>query len=344
MKKLFHTCLTILLMASQMLFLACHQEQLDDYVTSPNLSSPVTRTLTDDDSFFKVAYIEVNDTNPLNVGSYYLDTIPERPFFEGCIVFAANIHADDVEPTLYLNENVNALLSDTDKYIRPLQTKGIKVLLCIMGDHQGVGLGNLSEANQEKFAEILAWTIEKYKLDGIDLDDEWSDYGDNSNFPSSVSGSFSGLVLKLRDKLDTRFPNEHKMITVLDYGYANTLTTEAIAAIDYGWYRFFGANIYVTPSSPWTNAKYSAQALNLNQTYNALYQNQIKYNSAKSVAQGMGALMTYDMRIASQRNPLPALKKIAEGAYGCSVTYDGNAYPKDWSAGGSQTITISDIF
>lgn len=243
-----------------------------------------------------------------------------------------------------MNENVNALLSDTDKYIRPLQTKGIKVLLCIMGDHQGVGVGNLSEANQEKFAEILAWAVEEYQLDGIDFDDEWSDYGDNSNFPSSVSGSFSGLVLKLRDKLDTRFPNEHKMITVLDYGYANTLTTEAIAAIDYGWCRFFGANIYVTPSSPWTNAKYSAQALNLNNSYNAIYLNQIKYNSAKSVAQGMGALMTYDMRLASQRDPLPALKKIAEGAYGCSVTYDGNAYPKDWSAGGSQTITISDIF
>lgn len=51
-----------------------------------------------------------------------------KPIFEGCIVFAANIHADGAEPTLYLNEN------DTDKYIGPLQTKGIKVLLCIMGD------------------------------------------------------------------------------------------------------------------------------------------------------------------------------------------------------------------
>ena len=29
---------------------------------------------------------------------------------------------------------------------------------------------------------------------------------------SSVSGSFNDLVMKLREKLDARFPNDHKLI------------------------------------------------------------------------------------------------------------------------------------
>ena len=44
----------------------------------------------------------------------------------------------------------------------------------------------VTEANQDKFAEILAWAVEEYQLDGIDFDDEWSKYGENPNFPTSV--------------------------------------------------------------------------------------------------------------------------------------------------------------
>lgn len=44
--------------------------------------------------------------------------------------------------------------------------------MTILGDHQGVGVANLTEANQDKFAEILAWAVEEYQLDGIDFDDD----------------------------------------------------------------------------------------------------------------------------------------------------------------------------
>lgn len=163
---------------------------------------PVTRAY-GDKSPIVTAYVEVNDTNPLNCMLYRMNN---EPFIDVVKIFAANIHANGSEPTLWLNDNVTKILvpdagstsTGHYKYVQPLRQDGAKVLLSILGDHQGVGVGNLTEANQQKFAEILAWAVEEYDLDGIDFDDEWAKYGENSNFPSSVSGSFSGLIVKLR--------------------------------------------------------------------------------------------------------------------------------------------------
>lgn len=51
----------------------------------------------------------------------------------------------------------------------------------------------------------------------------------------------------------------------------------------------------------------------MNQTYNAIYLNQIKNRSAQSKNDGMGAIAGYDMRVHTERDPLPALQKIGEG-------------------------------
>ena len=295
-----------------------------------------------------VTCIEVNDTNPLNAMLYRMDN---EPFIDIVTIFAANIHASGSEPSLWLNDNVTKILipdagSTTTghyKYVQPLRQDGAKVLLSVLGDHQGVGVGNLTEANQQKFAEILAWAVEEYDLDGIDFDDEWAKYGENSNFPSTVSGSFSGLILKLRAELDERFPNEHKLITVFDIGYASSLTSEAVAACDYGWYAYFSPNAYVYPSSPWTNAKWSAQAVDLDYDYNILELAQIKNRSQQSSEDGMGAIMTYDLRIHTEEDPLPALQKIGEGAFSGSVTRSGTAYTTDWTATTGTAINYDDI-
>lgn len=295
------------------------------------------------------AYIEVNDTNPLNVLMYR--NADNTPFFKITKVFAANINDNGSEPCLYLNDNVTEVLvpsagSTTTghyKYVQPIRQDGGKVLLSILGNHKGVGVGNLTEANQEKFAEILAWAVEEYQLDGIDFDDEWAKYGENPNFPSSVSGSFNGLIAKLRAKLDARFPNDHKLITAYYYNDATNLSSAAVGNMDFAWTVGFGPNLYYTPSSPWTNAKWSAQMPNMNQTYNAIYLNQIKNRSAQSKNDGMGAIAGYDMRVHTERDPLPALQKIGEGAFNGTVTRSGSAYTKDWTAGAGTMITYADV-
>ena len=118
---------------------------------------------------------------------------------------------------------------------------------------------------------------------------------------SSVSGSFNDLVMKLREKLDARFPNDHKLIIAYYYNNAVNFTSTAVA--------------------------------NMNQTYNAITLNQIKNRSAQSKNDGMGAIAGYDMRVHTERDPLPALQKIGEGAFNGTVTRSGSAYTKDWTAG-----------
>lgn len=293
-------------------------------------------------------YIEVNDTNPLNTMLYRMNN---EPFIDITTIFAANIRANGSEPALWLNDNVTKILvpdagSTTTghyKYVQPIRQDGGKVLMTILGDHQGVGVANLTEANQDKFAEILAWAVEEYQLDGIDFDDEWSKYGENPNFPSSVSGSFNGLIAKLREKLDARFPNDHKLITAYYYNDATNLSSAAVGDMDFAWTVGFGPNLYYTPSSPWTNAKWSAQMPNMNNTFTTLQLNQIKNRSAQSKNAGMGAIAGYDMRVHTERDPLPALQKIGEGAFNGTVTRSGSAYTKDWTAGAGTMITYADV-
>ena len=106
-------------------------------------------------------YIEVNDTNPLNTMLYRMNG---EPFIDITTIFAANIRANGSEPALWLNDNVTQLLIPSPatstttghyKYVQPIRQDGGKVLLTILGDHQGVGVANLTAANQAKFAKIL---------------------------------------------------------------------------------------------------------------------------------------------------------------------------------------------
>ena len=128
-----------------------------------------------------------------------------------------------------------------------------------------------------------------------------------------VSGSFNGFVTKLRTKLDVRFHGKHKLVTAYHYNDAWNLSATAVADMDFAWTVGFDPNLYTSPSSPWINAKWSAQMPNMNQTYNAIYLNQIKNRSAQSKNDGMGAIAGYDMLFHTERDPLPALQKIGEG-------------------------------
>jgi hypothetical protein len=88
-----------------------------------------------------VAYVEVNNANLLNAGCYELPS--GENFFDIAIIFASSINYDTLHQRAYLyhNENVTKVLSNLNIYVRPLQQKGIKVLLSILGMIQIILLG-----------------------------------------------------------------------------------------------------------------------------------------------------------------------------------------------------------
>lgn len=124
-----------------------------------------------------ICYVECNSNNPLNAGEWTVRR-SGKPLFDIVNLFAANIRY--IEQTgrigVKINPNIQYLLDHRDKYIQPLQDKGIKVCLTILGDHDGTGVANLSDRAAREFAAELRAIVDAYGLDGVDFDDEWSDY------------------------------------------------------------------------------------------------------------------------------------------------------------------------
>lgn len=137
-----------------------------------------------------IAYVEVNDADLANVGSYRLADGGNA--FDVAIIFAANINHDGVQAQLHLNERVQWTLNNAATQIRPLQARGIKVLLSVLGNHQGAGISNFTTPTQaDAFAAQVADTVTRYGLDGVDLDDEYSDYGSTGR-PGRTSSRSGG--------------------------------------------------------------------------------------------------------------------------------------------------------
>lgn len=322
------------------LLLACVKEdpEKSDSTTS---SKQYTRAY-GDKSPKVIAIIETNDTDPRNVLSYHLGTSADGPlFFDIVEFFAANIHRDaNNNPTIYFNPELAPLMADTATYVKPLKDAGLKIVLSILGDWQGIGVANMTESQADKFTDILVHIVKTYGLDGVSFDDEYA------NYDNLIDGSYGRIIEQLRTKLDAEFPDTHKLIGVDQWGNYNQIDAEAGAMIDYVYHGTFGANIFIaTPTvSGVTQDRFSPQTLDLNLQYNQILLLQMKNSSAQAAAQEYNFITTYDLRVATDCNPLPVLQSIAEGAYNSTVTYDGTAYEQDWIfTPGGHEITHEDV-
>jgi len=123
---------------------------------------------------FRMAYVEVNEHNITNVAAYKNQDNNEN-YFDVVSIFAANIHGSDPnKPTIHFNPQVDQILNHSSD-ISFLQKNNIKVLLTLMGDHQNAGWSCLtSDEGIKNFANDIVMVVNKYHLDGIDIDDEYS--------------------------------------------------------------------------------------------------------------------------------------------------------------------------
>lgn len=289
-----------------------------------------------------IGIVETNDTDPRNVLSYHLGEDENGPcFFSIVEFFASNIHKDaNGDPSIYFNPELAPLMADTATYIKPLKDAGVKVVLSVLGDWKGIGVANMTESQADKFTDILCNIVKFYGLDGIGFDDEYA------NYTSTISGSYSRVIKQLRAKFEAEFPSVHKTIGVDQWGNYSQIDAEAGAMIDYVYHGTMGPNVFTTSSSipGVVNDRFSPQTLNLGQAYNTIFLNQIKNRSAQAAAGGYGGITLFNIRVASDVDPLPVLEKIATGAFQSTATYDGKEYPQDWTfIPGGKTITYADL-
>lgn len=259
-----------------------------------------------------VVYIEVNSNSMLNAGKYTLSTGGAQ-VFDIAVIFAANINYDTSTNSAYLhfNDQVTAVLNDAKNQIKPLQDKGIKVLLSILGNHQGAGFANFPDkASAEAFATELSNAVTKYGLDGIDFDDEYTEYGNNGTGDPNDS-SFYYLVTALRQKLGSS-----KLITLYDIGpSAERMSYNGNSIADtfnYSWNPYYGT--WSDPRGPSSKSKRSPAAIQINSTSSSTAASFAK----RTVDEGYGVFLTYDLKAGNSSSYISSFTK---NLYGSAAKY-----------------------
>ncbi|WP_198029078.1 endo-beta-N-acetylglucosaminidase H [Actinoplanes sp. N902-109] len=233
-----------------------------------------------------IAYVEVNNYDLSNVGRYRLANGANA--FDVAIIFAANINYDGTKAQLYFNDRVRATLANAATQIAPLQAKGIKVELSLLGNHQGAGFANFTtQAAAADFAAQVAAAVSKYGLDGVDLDDEYADYGTNGT-PQPNSQSIGWLITALR----TAMPG--KLLSFYNIGpSASSLASSSAtigAKLNYAWNPYYGS--YSVPRIPGLTASHlSPAAVDIQGTSSSTAASLAR----RTVSDGYGVFMTYNL-------------------------------------------------
>jgi hypothetical protein len=259
-----------------------------------------------------VCYVEVNSNSLLNTGKYTLTTGGQQ-LFDIAIIFAANINYNTTthKAVLYNNPNVSNVLTNRATQIVPLQNKGMKVLLSILGNHQGAGFCNFtSRAAARDFAQQLSDAVTTYGLDGIDFDDEYADYGNNS-LPQPNDSSFVMLVDELRKLMPS------KIISFYYYGPAASRLSwggkKVGDFVNYSWNAIYGSysvpNVAGLPKSNLGPAAVDITSTSQS-TANSLA-TQTKNN-------GYGVYLWYNLTSTDKHTYFSGVSNIL---YGSSVTY-----------------------
>lgn len=253
-----------------------------------------------------VVYVEVNSNDFANVADYTL-TGTDRPAFDIGVIFAANINYDGEQAYLHLNDRVTETLENAETQIRPVQERGTKVLLSILGNHQGAGFANFEDyADADAFAAQLEEVVDEYGLDGIDFDDEWSDYGANDTDEPNAS-SFVYLVHALRNRLGS-----DKLITFYDIGPSSDATEYkhmyAGDLLDYAWNPYYGS--WKPPVIEHMGAeRLGAAAVDLSRTSAAT----TTRLAQRTVDEGYGMFVTYNLTDANQEEFISLFTSVLKG-------------------------------
>lgn len=256
-----------------------------------------------------LCYVEVNRESILNVGAYTLATSGKQ-LFDIAVIFAANINwnYDEQRPYLKFNENVQHILSHRDKYVKPLQDKGIKVILDVLGNHDFTGVGCLGGKYAVDFADECRSAVEAYGLDGVDLDDEWSSYNPTSPVGGASGQKMGELILALRKAMPD------KIVAVYNIGASisvpNIINGEAVAdAVDISTYPYYGS-FGTNPPFGLPKSKYAPIGVNVSTQlpYSLTY-----YTQTYNVNQGFGCFFVYDLTSVDRTSYLTQASNVLFG-------------------------------
>jgi hypothetical protein len=162
------------------------------------------------------------------------------------------------------------------------------VSLSILGNHQGAGIADFASPEAAAgFAAQVADVVERYGLDGVDLDDEYSDYGVGGTAQPN-DRSVGWLISALRAELPDA------VLSFYDIGPASaSLATEdpaVNAQLDLAWNPYYGS--WRVPAIPGLGReRLSPAAVDVQATSTKTTRALAK----RTVREGYGVFLTYDL-------------------------------------------------
>ncbi len=279
-------------------------------------------------------YVETNDVNPLNAMDYYTDS--GSPVFDYIGFFAANIHYDNSEPTLYLNPELTPYICNNGTpittYTDAIHNNEQEAILCVLGDWANFGLSTMSSTQAYQFAYILCCVVTQCGFDGVLFDDEYS--GTNT----IVANSYNNIITNFK----ALCPD--KKVFVFDWGGSNYISSTVAGLIDYVHHGYFG--YYLGKNycrfSGITDDQWSPISLLLGNTYSSSALNTITGWGGDIIDDGYGQAMFFNLRTKNDVDPLPVLNAFAEGAGWDTPVYcitGGGNRTQPSSVDGGYTIT-----
>jgi Glycosyl hydrolases family 18 len=258
---------------------------------------------------FTTAYVEVNSNSFHNPGCFTYGS-PAKQVFGFAVIFAANINdSSNGQAELYFNPQVySTLLSGNVAY---LQSLGIKVLLSVLGNHEGAGWSCFTSYNQaDSFAIQCENAVTKYGLNGIDIDDEYSTCTTNTS-------SLVLAVSALRSRLGTAKYITKALFDDIQYFSATYNGKTAGQILDYGWEMTYGDTDYSGRMTPYVNAGMAKTKLLVGLDIGGTDET----TAAKFVKKnGYAGVMTYNISTTSQTN----LSDITTVLFGSATNVTAN--------------------
>ena len=197
-----------------------------------------------------------------------------KPFFDVVSIFAANINVDSESGRVHIhcNDQVSFLLKNADKFIRPLQAKGIKVNMSILGNHDEAGMGNLSQAAAADFAKELKAFVDIYGLDGIDFDDEYTVYKENPSpgFEQRSRENYCRLISECRKVMPDKLLGIYEYKSNFEDSPSGTVDGKSIGElVDYMCYGTYQRYVKGRESNftGLPKSKYGPYSLKINEEY-----------------------------------------------------------------------------
>lgn len=293
---------------------------------------------TKDNGLKVFSIIEANNVNPLMHLAFNLKN-SGKPLFDHVVLFSSNINYNATTGRVYINhnENLSHILQNRDKYIKPLQDRGIKVSLSLLGNHDFSGIANLSDETIKYFAQEIKKTCEAYGLDGVFYDDEYSAYVYPA--PAGFEYPSNQRAAKLMYEVKRIMPKTINMAYVYSrtnnfgeswWGEFNGIEeAEAGEYVDYAIHDYGGSydltsNYPGLPKSGWI-MRSSEHALNRYQTLSGL-------STIRTNKQGGTMVFSLNPHYGNfDWGQLPNLQNIANAFYDDEVLFDSSkALRKDW--------------